>query len=46
MVSGEHAIETKRHFREKAAMARMPEALQEIRKLRQEIEELKKKLGG
>lgn len=45
-ISGEHAIETKRHFREKAAMARMPEALQEIRRLRKEVEELKKKLGG
>ncbi len=46
MVSGEHAIETKRHLREKAAMARLPEALHEIRRLRREVEELKKKLGG
>jgi len=46
MMSGEHAVETRRHFREKAALARLPEALQELRRLRQEVLELRKKLGG
>jgi UDP-3-O-[3-hydroxymyristoyl] glucosamine N-acyltransferase len=46
MVSGEHAVETKRHLRERAAVGRLPEALQELRALRKEVEELRKKLGG
>ena len=46
MISGEYAVDTKRHLREMAAVARLPEALQEIRKLRREVEELRKKLGG
>jgi UDP-3-O-[3-hydroxymyristoyl] glucosamine N-acyltransferase len=46
MISGEHAVETKRHLREMAAVARLPEALQELRALRKEVEELRKKLGG
>jgi hypothetical protein len=38
-------VETKRHLREMAAVARLPEALQELRRLRQDVEELRKKLG-
>ncbi len=45
-VSGLHAVEIRRHLREAAAVARLPEALEELRRLRKEVEELRKRLGG
>jgi len=41
--SGSPAGDRRTHLKELAALSKLPEALQEIRKLRQEIEELKKK---
>jgi UDP-3-O-[3-hydroxymyristoyl] glucosamine N-acyltransferase len=41
--SGSPAMDRRTHLKELAALSKLPEALQEIRKLRQEIEELKKK---
>src|SRR5262245_41126083 len=41
--SGSPALDRRTHLKELAALSKLPEALQEIRKLRQEIEELKKK---
>ena len=43
VMSGSPASERRTHLKELAALSKLPEALQEIRKLRQEIEELKKK---
>jgi len=41
--SGSPALDRRTHLKELAALSKLPDALQEIRKLRQEIEELKKK---
>jgi len=43
VMSGSPASERRTHLKELAALSKLPEALQEIRKLRQEIEELRKK---
>lgn len=43
VMSGSPASERRTHLKELAALSKLPEALQEIRKLRQELEELKKK---
>src|SRR5436190_4460524 len=43
VMSGSPASDRRTHLKELAALSKLPEALQEIRKLRQEIEELKKK---
>jgi UDP-3-O-[3-hydroxymyristoyl] glucosamine N-acyltransferase len=46
MVSGEYAIDMKTHLKQLAALAKLPEALAEIRRLKKEIEELKQQLPG
>jgi UDP-3-O-[3-hydroxymyristoyl] glucosamine N-acyltransferase len=46
MISGEMAVESRTHLKELAAIGKLPEALQEIRKLRKEIDELQKKVQG
>lgn len=43
VMSGSPATDRRTHLKELAALSKLPEALQEIRKLRQELEELKKK---
>jgi len=43
ILSGSPAGDRRTHLKELAALSKLPEALQEIRKLRQEIEKLKKK---
>src|SRR5262245_6623368 len=43
VVSGAPALNRRTHLKELAALSKLPEALQEIRKLRREIEELRKK---
>ena len=43
VISGEYAVEMKTHLKRLAALAKLPEALAEIRKLRGEIEKLKNK---
>jgi UDP-3-O-[3-hydroxymyristoyl] glucosamine N-acyltransferase len=43
VMSGSPASERTTHLKELAALGKLPEALQEIRRLRKEIEELKKK---
>lgn len=43
-ITGHHAIESKKYFRQLAALSRLPEALAEIRRLKREVEELRKKL--
>ena len=43
IVSGSPAGDRRSHLKELAALSKLPDALQEIRRLRQEIEELKKK---
>ena len=43
IVSGAPAGDRRTHLKELAALSKLPEALQEIRKLRQEIEELRKR---
>ena len=43
VVSGSPALNRRTHLKELAALSKLPEALQEIRKLRREIEELRKK---
>jgi UDP-3-O-[3-hydroxymyristoyl] glucosamine N-acyltransferase len=43
VMSGSPASDRRTHLKELAALSKLPEALQEIRKLRQEIEELRKK---
>ena len=45
MVSGEYAVDTRAHLKRLAAIARLPEALTEIKRLQAEVEALKKKLG-
>ena len=42
MVAGDRGRDLKRHMKETAALGRLPEALEEIRRLRKEIEALKK----
>lgn len=42
MIAGERGRDVKRHFKEQAALGRLPEALEEIRRLRKELEALKK----
>ena len=42
MIGGERGRDLKRHMKEVAAVGRLPEALEEIRRLRKEIEALKK----
>ncbi len=46
--AGEHAIDLKTHLKQLAALARLPEALAEIKRLRKELGELGKRLeaGG
>ncbi len=46
VVSGEHAVEIKTHLRQLAALSKLPELMAEVRKLHQQIEDLRKKLGG
>jgi len=46
VVSGEYAVDMKTHFRQLAALAKLPEALGEIRRMKKEIEDLKKKSGA
>lgn len=41
MVGGEHAKELRRHMKELGALGRLPEALEEIRKLKRDIAELR-----
>ena len=41
MVGGEHAKELKRHMKELGALGRLPEILEEIRRLRKDVEALK-----
>ena len=43
IVSGSPAGDRRNHLKELAALSKLPDALQEIRKLRQEIEELRRK---
>ena len=43
VMSGSPASDRRTHLKELAALSKLPEALQEIRKLRQEVEELRKK---
>jgi UDP-3-O-[3-hydroxymyristoyl] glucosamine N-acyltransferase len=43
IVSGSPAGDRRTHLKELAALSKLPDALQEIRKLRQEIEELRRK---
>ncbi len=43
VMSGSPASDRRTHLKELAALSKLPEALQEIRKLRREIEELRKK---
>jgi len=43
VMSGSPASDRRTHLKELAALSKLPEALQEIRKLRQELEELRKK---
>jgi UDP-3-O-[3-hydroxymyristoyl] glucosamine N-acyltransferase len=43
VLSGSPASDRRTHLKELAALSKLPEALQEIRKLRQEVEELRKK---
>jgi UDP-3-O-[3-hydroxymyristoyl] glucosamine N-acyltransferase len=43
VMSGSPASDRRTHLKELAALSKLPEVLQEIRKLRQEIEELRKK---
>ena len=43
VMSGSPASDRRTHLKELAALSKLPDALQELRKLRQEIEELKKK---
>jgi UDP-3-O-[3-hydroxymyristoyl] glucosamine N-acyltransferase len=43
VMSGSPSSDRRTHLKELAALSKLPDALQEIRKLRQEIEELKKK---
>ena len=43
VMSGSPASDRRTHLKELAALSKLPEALQEIRRLRQEIEELRKK---
>ena len=45
MVGGEYAKEFKRHMKELGALGRLPEALEEIRKLRKEIAALRAERG-
>jgi len=45
IVSGEHAVDIKTHLRQLAALARLPELTGEIKKLRQEVDDLRRKLG-
>jgi UDP-3-O-[3-hydroxymyristoyl] glucosamine N-acyltransferase len=41
LVGGEHAKELRRHMKELGALGRLPEALEEIRRLRKDVEALK-----
>jgi len=43
VISGSPATDRRTHLKELAALSKLPDALQEIRKLRQEIAELRKK---
>lgn len=45
MVGGEHAKELKRHMKELGALGRLPEALEEIRRLRKEVAALRAERG-
>ena len=45
MISGEYAVDTRTHLKRLGAIARLPEALTEIKRLHVEVEALKKKLG-
>jgi UDP-3-O-[3-hydroxymyristoyl] glucosamine N-acyltransferase len=44
VVSGEHAVDMRVHLRQMAALAKLPEALAEIKRLRREVEDLRRKL--
>jgi UDP-3-O-[3-hydroxymyristoyl] glucosamine N-acyltransferase len=46
VMSGSPASERTTHLKELASLGKLPEALQEIRRLRKEIEDLKKKVGS
>jgi UDP-3-O-[3-hydroxymyristoyl] glucosamine N-acyltransferase len=46
VVSGEHAVDMRTHLRQLAALAKLPEALAEIKRLRKEIDELRGRLGA
>jgi len=46
VMSGSPASERRTHLKELAALSKLPEALQEIRRLRWEIDELRKKTNG
>ena len=43
IMSGSPATDRRTHLKELAALSKLPEALQEIRRLRAELEELRKK---
>jgi len=43
VVSGSPALDRRTHLKELAALSKLPEALQEIRRLRKEVEELRRK---
>jgi UDP-3-O-[3-hydroxymyristoyl] glucosamine N-acyltransferase len=45
MIGGERGRDLKRHMKEIAAMGRLPEALEEIRRLRKELDALKEQRG-
>jgi UDP-3-O-[3-hydroxymyristoyl] glucosamine N-acyltransferase len=46
VMSGSPASDRRTHLKELAALSKLPEALHDIRKLRQELEELRKKTQG
>ncbi len=46
VVGGAHAVDQRTNLKRVAALAKLPESLVELRKLRQEVEELKRRLGA
>ncbi len=46
VVSGEHAVDMKTHLRQLAALAKLPAMMDELKKLRKEIQDLRKRLGN
>ena len=45
-VTGHHAMESKKYFRQRAALAHLPKALKELKKLKKEVEELRRRIAG